>query len=49
MADEAAVKKSRVMKDVGEAFTVILLLAWNDILVNGGKMSTTQLEGVFEV
>ena len=49
MADEAAVKKSRVTEDVGEAFTVILLLAWNDIVVNGGKMSTTQLEGVFEV
>ena len=27
MADEVAAKKSRVTKDVGEAFTVLLLLA----------------------
>jgi hypothetical protein len=34
MADEVSAKKSRVTKDVGEAFTVLLLLAWNDIVVN---------------
>ena len=49
MAEEADAKKSQVTKDVGEAFTVILLLAWNDVVVNGGKMSTSQLEGVFKV
>ena len=30
-------------KDVGEAFTVLLLLAWNDIVVNGDKMSVSQI------
>lgn len=49
MAEEEAAKKGQVTKNVGEAFTVTLQLAWNDIVVNGGKMSTSQLEGVFKV
>ena len=49
MADEISAKKSRVTKDVGEAFTVLLLLAWNDIVVNGDKMSVSQIEAVMKV
>ena len=49
MADEVSAKKSRVTKDVGEAFTVLLLLAWNDIVVNGDKMSVSQIESVMKV
>jgi hypothetical protein len=48
MADEVSAKKSRDTKDVGEAFTV-LLLAWNDIVVNGDKMSVSQIEAVMKV
>jgi hypothetical protein len=46
MADEVAAKKSRVTKDVGEAFTVFLLLAWNDIVVDGHKTSVLHIEAV---
>ena len=46
MADEVAAKKNRLTKDVGEAFTVLLLLASNDIVVNGDKMSVSQIEAV---
>ena len=42
-ADEASVKKSCVSTDVGEASTVLLRLAWNDIVVNGGKMACSQI------
>ena len=49
MADEVTTKKCRVTKDVGEAFTVVLLLAWNDVITNGGKMSVSQLESVMKV
>jgi molybdenum cofactor biosynthesis enzyme len=49
MADEVSAKKSRVRKDVAEAFTVLLLLAWNDIVVNGDKMSVSQIEAVMKV
>ena len=48
MADEASVKKSRVTKDVGEAFTD-LLLAWNDTVVNGGEVAVSPIKSVIKL
>ena len=39
----------RGTKSVNEIYTVLLLLAWNDIATNGGKMSTPQQEEVMKV
>ena len=36
-------------KSVNEIYTVLLLLAWNDIATNGGKMSTPQQDEVMKV
>ena len=40
---------NRGTKNVNEIYTVLLLLAWNDIVKNGGKMSTPQQEEVMKV
>ena len=40
---------NRGTKNVNEIYTVLLLLAWNDIVTNGGKMSTPQQEEVMKV
>ena len=40
---------NRGTKNVNEIYTVLLLLAWNDIVTDGGKMSTPQQEEVMKV
>jgi hypothetical protein len=42
-------RMSRATKNVAEGYTVLLLLAWNDITTNGGKMSVPQQEQVMKV
>ena len=40
---------NKATKNVAECYTVLLLLAWNDIATNGGKMAVTQQEQVMKV
>ena len=42
-------RMNRGTRNVNEIYTVLLLLAWNDIVTNGGKMSTPQQEEVMKV
>lgn len=42
--DTAPFRKSRATKGVTEAYYFILSLAWNDIVINGGKLSVKQQE-----
>lgn len=42
-------RKSRTTKQCAEAYCFILSLTWNDIVVNGGKMSTKQQEELIKV
>ena len=42
-------RMSRATKTVTEGYTVLLLLVWNDISTNGGKMSVAQQEEVMKV
>ena len=35
---------SRATRDLGEAYILILILAWNDVVTNGGKQSIPQTE-----
>ena len=48
-APTAAKRKSRPTKQCAEAYCFILSLSWNDIVVNGGKMSTKQQEELIKV
>ena len=42
-------RMSRATNNVAEGYTVLLLLAWNDISTNRGKMSVPQQEQVMKV
>jgi hypothetical protein len=44
-----AKRKGRATKQNAEASCLVLSLAWNDIVVNGGKMSTKQQEELIKV
>jgi hypothetical protein len=44
-----AKRKGRATKQNAEASCLVLSLAWNDIVVNGGKMSTKQQEEFIKV
>jgi hypothetical protein len=44
-----AKKKGRATKQNAEAHCLVLSLAWNDIVVNGGKMPTKQQEELIKV
>ena len=35
---------SRATRELGEAYILVLLLAWNDVVTNGGKQSIPQIE-----
>lgn len=35
---------TRLNRGVGESYTLILLMAWNDVVTNGGKQSISQTE-----
>ena len=51
-ASEPAVtakRKGRATKQNAEAYCLVLSLAWNDIVVNGGKMSAKQQEELIKV
>ena len=39
----------RINRDECEAYCVLLLLAWNDLVTNGGKMSSTEQEQSIKV
>ena len=49
MAEEAATRMGRVSRGIGESYTLLLLLAWNDIVTNGGKQSVHQNEQSIKV
>ena len=49
MADEAATRMSRATRALGETYTLLLLLTWNDIVTNGGKQSVHQIEQSIKV
>ena len=42
-------RKGRATKQFAEAYCFVLSLSWNDIVVNGGKMSTKQQEELIKV
>lgn len=42
-------RKGRATKHCAEAYCLVLSLSWNDIVVNGGKMSTKQQEELVKV
>ena len=48
-AQTAAKRKSRPTKQCAEAYCFIPSLSWNDIVINGGKMSTKQQEELIKV
>lgn len=49
MADDAATRMSRATRALGETYTLLLLLTWNDIVTNGGKQSVHQIEQSIKV
>lgn len=49
MAEEASTRMSRATRGLGEAYTLLLLLAWNDVVTNGAKQSTVELEQTIKV
>ena len=40
MSEEAITRMSRATRGLGEAYTLLLLLAWNDVVTNGGNTVT---------
>ena len=42
-------RKGRATKQFAEAYCLVLSLSWNDIVANGGKMSTKQQEELIKV
>ena len=42
-------RKGRATKQCAEAYCLVLSLSWNDIVANGGKMSTKQQEELLKV
>ena len=49
MADEASIRMNRATRGLGEAYILLLLLAWNDVVTNGSKQSTAQIEQSIKV
>lgn len=39
----------RSTRGLGEAYTLLLILAWNDVVTNGGKQSISQIEQSIKV
>ena len=44
MSEEASARMTRSTRGLVEAYTLLLLLAWNDVVTNGGKQSVPQIE-----
>jgi hypothetical protein len=44
MSEEATARMTRSTRGLVEAYTLLLLLAWNDVVTNGGKQSVSQIE-----
>jgi hypothetical protein len=49
MADDASIRMNRATRGLGEAYILLLLLAWNDVVTNGSKQSTAQIEQSIKV
>ena len=49
MSEEASARMVRSTRGLVEAYTLLLLLAWNDVVTNGGKQSVPQIEQSLKV
>ena len=49
MAEEAATRMGRVSRGMGESYTLLLFLAWNDVVTNGGRQSVHKIEQSIKV
>ena len=49
MSEEISARMVRSTRGLVEAYTLLLLLAWNDVVTNGGKQSVPQIEQSLKV